>query len=286
MTNQNKVYEIITDRIIQELEKGIVPWRKPFTGLKPANLISRKPYRGVNALLLGLMPYEKPFYLTYKQAIESGGNVRKGEHGHMVVFWKMQEYEKENEKGEIEEKMIPFLRYYYVFNIAQCENIPETKIPQLETREFNVIEKGEEIIQGMPNKPDIVHSCNGTAYYSPIKDIVHLPNKDQYLSDGEYYSTAFHEFAHSTGHQTRLNRFTGDNVLSIFGSEIYSKEELIAELASAFLCAEAGINNTISNSAGYIQGWLGKFHDDKKLLVSATSQAQKASDYILGITPE
>ena len=279
-TGQDKIYEMITDKIIEQLEKGTVPWRLPWNGyIKgfPQNFTSKKEYRGINIFLLKLAMRSTPYWVTFKQAADLKGRVKKGEKGFPVVFWKWLE---STDKETGEKKQVPLLRYYTVFNLDQCEGIELPEIDQPETREFSPIEKAEKIIADMPNRPIINHN-EARAYYRPSADMVNMPKKELFLTDAEYYSTMFHELAHSTGHISRLNR-ESELKNHMFGSADYSKEELIAEMGAAFLCAESSIENeTIENSAAYIAGWLRKFKDDKKILIQAAGKAQKAADYIL-----
>ncbi len=282
-------YQVITDRICELLEKGEIPWQKPWNAGAdmPRNLASKKEYRGVNPFLLASMRFTSPYWLTFKQAKELGGAVKAGEKGTPVVFWKWIEKKDPHRKpGEVVEK-IPFLRYYTVFNLTQCDGIPEEKVPVLDekTRSFNPIEQAERIVSGMPQKP-IVEHLESRAYYCPLSDTVNLPKKDLFKSNEEFYSTLFHELVHSTGHERRLNRRNSLEPRS-FGSNDYSKEELCAEMGSAFLCGESGIvERVIDNSAAYIQGWLKRLRCDKKFLIHAAAQAQKASDFILCKSPE
>ena len=266
------VYEIVTNRIIQQLENNVIPWKKPWKTRHqlPVNWKTQKPYRGINLFLL-----EPGEYLSFKQVKEAGGRVKKGEKGHLVVFWKW--IEKENEDGETES--FPLLRYYYVFEInTQCEGI-ESKQPG-GGFDHNPIEEAEQIVQRCPNPPEIVHAPN-KAVYVPALDRISLPPLSDFENPHEYYSTLFHELIHSTGHPKRLNRPEIANP-DTFGSESYSKEELVAEFGAAFLCAYTGIDSsTIGNSTAYIQGWLKALRNDKKLAVYAASRAQKAVDYIL-----
>ena len=248
------------------------------------NLISKKAYRGINVFLLGCAGFTSPYWLTFKQAKELGGSVKKGERGNIVVFWKWLFKEEEQENGEIEEVKIPMLRYYTVFNVDQCEGIPADIIPALDdnTNTLEPIEAAEQLISSMPLCPSISYGGN-RAFYSPSADRVQLPALEQYEIAEEYYSTAFHELAHSTGHKSRLNRkeITSHNP---FGSKEYSKEELTAEMTASYLCAVTGIEQaTIENSAAYIQGWLKKLKDDRKMIVYAAAAAQKAADFIRGI---
>lgn len=276
---KKSVADIITEQIISKLEQGEIPWRKPWNGaaLAPRNLTTGKPYRGINAFLLACAGFSSPYYLTFKQAQEKGGNIKAGSKGLPVVFWSTVEVE-DRETGE--EKEIPFMRYYTVFNIEQCEGIEAPVIVQLE-REFNPIEEAERIISEMPRCPEI--RTGNKASYSPVFDYVTVPKKELFHVDEAFYSTLFHELGHSTGHVSRLGR-KGVTETSFFGSHEYSKEELVAEMTSAFLCGESGIiQSTIDNSAAYIQGWLKalKGKDNKGMVIWAAAQAQKATDFIL-----
>ena len=282
------IYAIVTDKIINLLEQGIVPWRRPWTatGL-PRNLVSKKPYRGINHFLLSASKYVSPFWLTIRQANELGGHVRKGEESAIVVFWKVEDAKQstadlDNEETDGKTHRRFLLRYYRVFNLEQCE-LPQTlldKLPKIEMHEHNPIEAAERIIAGMLNPPEIQHA-GSKAFYSPTTDRITLPPREFFASAEEYYATALHETVHSTGSQKRLAR-EGVCEAAPFGSPVYSKEELCAEMGAAFLCAEAGISNAvIDNQAAYVAGWLKKLRDDRRLLVTAAAQAQRASDYIL-----
>ena len=282
------VYAIVTEKIINLLESGVVPWRRPWTstGL-PRNLVSKKPYRGVNVFLLSASKYVSPFWLTYRQANELGGHVRKGEESTIVVFWKVGDL-KENAEDADHEQPEPktrrrfLLRYYRVWNLEQCE-LPQAvldKLPKIETHEHDPIEAAERIIAAMPEPPEIQHA-GSKAFYSPITDRITLPSRELFASAEEYYATALHETVHSTGHQKRLAR-EGICEVAPFGFAVYSKEELCAEMGAAYLCAQAGISTVvIDNQAAYVAGWLKKLRDDRKLLIHAAAQAQHAADYVL-----
>ncbi|MDA2930432.1 ArdC-like ssDNA-binding domain-containing protein, partial [Acidobacteria bacterium AH-259-O06] len=239
----NKAYQIITDRIIKNLEQGTVPWHQPWSTEMPKNLISKKAYKGINVFLLGAGRYANPYWLTFKQAKQLGGHVRQGERSTPVVFWKWLEREQENpETGETETVSLPLLRYYNVFNVDQCEDIPAEKIPPLENpRDFHPINEAEKTVQDMPQCPKIEHRT-AQAYYRPSVDTVNMPSAELFRSAEEYYSTLFHELTHSTGHQSRLNRLDTDN-LAPFRSKDYSQEELVAEMGAAFLCGHCRIEN-------------------------------------------
>ncbi|MDP4084700.1 MAG: zincin-like metallopeptidase domain-containing protein [Bacillota bacterium] len=271
MAEKLNVYEIVTQKIIEQLEKGVIPWRKPWVNANAVNWVTQKPYRGINTMLLS--PGE---YATFKQISEAGGKVKKGAKSEIVVFWKW--LEKENEEGKTEK--IPLLRFYRVFEInTQVEGLNSKR--EVVTFEHNPVEKGENIHKGYINSPSYsFHS--GKAYYLPGRDHINVPPLKDYKNPHEYYSTLFHEMVHSTGNQSRLAR-SGILEKASFGDEIYSREELIAEMGAAMLCGVAGIDNsTIENSASYINSWLRALKDDKRLVIQAASQAQKAADYILG----
>jgi antirestriction protein ArdC len=270
------VYEIITNQILAELEKGEVPWRKPWHSLPPANLITKKPYRGINVFLLGFSGYGSQFWLTFNQAKRLGGNIRKGQHGTKIIFWKCKTRETESADGEIEERKSAFLRYYTVFNLEQTEGLSAL----LTLPPAFPIESAEEIVKGMPNPP--VFEQDSRAAYIPSRDTVTMPSRAAFDSQAEYYSTLFHELVHSTGHGKRLGR-DGIEKIQPFGSEDYSKEELVAEMGSAMLCGVAGIEQaTIGNSAAYLHGWINRLRADSRLVIAVARAAQEAADYIRG----
>ena len=279
-------YQIITDKIIAMLEKGTVPWRKPWGQSTldgaPINLVSQKPYRGINVFLLASSGYDSPYWLSFNQAKQCGGHVNKGERSSMIVFWNWIDKEtgKTDSKGQQVVDHIPFLRYYNVFNVNQCD-LPEGAVPSLPDKPaIEPIAACETIIHDMPDKPAISHNGGNRAYYRKTTDSVHMPDRSRFEKQEEYYSTLFHELTHSTGHPSRLNRqtLTGNNR---FGGENYSREELVAEMGAAFLCGTAGIETqTLDNSGAYIASWLRALKDDNRLVVVAAAQAQKAADYI------
>ena len=274
--SRTSVYERISERVIELLSQGTVPWHKPWNVKRgfPCNLVSKKAYRGINVFLLHAMNYESPFWLTFHQAQQLGGNVRKGEKACPVVFWKHYETE---DKTTGEEIKIPVLRFYYVFNVAQCEGF--SGLPDLTL--MTTTTKPAEIVEKMPQRPGIKHGM-AKAFYSPGEDFVGMPNRERFTSEDEYFCALFHELTHSTGHESRLNR-AGITEHNGFGSGEYSKEELVAEMGAAFLCGQAGIaERTLNNSAAYLQNWLEALRNDKKLIVQAAAQAQKAADFILG----
>ena len=285
------VYQIVTDQVISLLEQGKIPWQKPWRGGAagmPKNAISKKPYRGVNVFLLGMkaefLGYDSPYWLTYKQASELGGNVKKGEKSTLVIFWKPLEKDNPDKPDSPDRYMV--LRYYNVFNVVQCENLNADRLPadaidDTPDIDFDPIDACENVVKHFIKRPEIFHN-EQRAYYSPGKDIVNLPRPETFTDEQSYYATLFHELTHSTGHERRLNR-QGIADKAAFGSNTYSKEELVAEMGAAFLCGVCEIENrTIENTVAYLQGWLSKLKSDKRLIVQAAAQAQKATDYILG----
>lgn len=278
---RNIINEMITQRMIERIQTtGELPWHKPWVSqdARPQNLISHKPYRGVNTFLLHMMGYAQPFFLTMKQVNGLGGHVRKGEKSMPVIFWKFMDADKNDPAS----KSYAILRYYHVFNVAQCDGIPEGKVPTLETpdRESNSINDAEQLLADMPNKPAIKYGRSYAAY-SPLGDEVRMPSPEMFLSDEAFYSTLFHELTHSTGHQSRLAR-KGITEINRFRSHEYSKEELVAEMGAAFLCGHCGILPEVQdNSAAYLNCWLERLKADSSMLITAGQQAQKAYDFIV-----
>ena len=275
-----KVYEIVTQKILQSLEDGVVPWHKPWKSLYnvrlPHNIVSKKGYRGINVFLLAFAPYDSPYWLTFNQCKKLGGKVTKGEKSRLVVFWKIYDKEVEvNGENELQKRYI--LRYYNVFNTEQCEDLDMSKVEnEVNQLDFNPIASCEEIVENMKNCPTI--KTGSQASYNRASDVVTVPKKESFESEAEYYCTLFHEIAHSTQHISRLDRdkTKEDNT--------YSMEELVAEMTSAMLCGVAGIENQIiNNSAAYIKDWSKQFKDNDKMVVEAAQKAQKAADYILGV---
>jgi antirestriction protein ArdC len=281
-------YQIVTDAIIRQLELGVCPWRKPWTTQFPKSLRSLREYRGLNVLMLASQGYASPYWLTFNQAKQLGGHVRQGEHSTLVTFWKRSPYKvKDKETGEDETRNGFLLRYYRVFNLCQTEGIAEklglSVTAETDSNRVPSIEACEKIVAEMRLAPKREQS--NAAWYRPLTDTVGMPNRDTFHSSEEFYSTLFHELAHSTGHPSRVGRDGIENVNS-FASESYSKEELIAEMSSAFLCGVAGISPAvIQNSASYLQSWISRLRGDARLLISAASHAQKAADYILNRKP-
>lgn len=275
------IYTMITDRIIAELSNGVIPWHKPWAGGSDVALSHNtgKPYSLVNQLLLG-KPGE---YLTYKQAEAAGGHVKKGARGSFVVFWKpVQSDEIDPKTGK--PHTFPVLKYYNVFHLDDCEGI-SPKWTQQVCNDNNPIESAQAVFNSYIQREGILleQTDSTRAYYSPVSDMIHLPRFEQFDSAAAFYDVAFHEATHSTGHTSRLNRLGGISPAP-FGSEDYSKEELVAEIGSAAIMHRLGIetDETFRNNAAYIQSWLQALNDDKRMIVSAASKAEKAMAYIMG----
>lgn len=275
------IYEKVTSIIIEKLEAGTVPWRQPWTDLgPPMNLLTRRHYSGINYLMLSCLPYEQPYYLTYNQVKCTGGKVRQGEKGHIIVFRK--QTESVDEKTSKVSKQFKSL-YYFVFNVAQCTELPDSLFPPHPAKRDNdPIKRCEWVVEGYETCPDIHHG-DADAYYIPSQDFVNVPWLHLFETSEAYYSVLFHELIHSTGHVSRLNRseVMGDKD---FGSVPYSIEELVAEIGACYLNAYCKIPfETMDNNAAYIENWLKPLKRDKKFIIHASHRAQKAVDYILGI---
>lgn len=301
METKMNIYAMVTERIIKQLEKGIVPWQRPWSGASLAdggaiNYCTRKPYSYLNQLLLG----RDGEWLTFKQVKALGGRIKKGAKGGMVVYYSVlskQKQEKENEEGEKETQTVtnlhlcPILKYYHVFHISDCTGI-ESKIKEVQPNDnIKPVDAAEDIINGYVSRESGLTFQNdkvsGNAYYSPSKDLVVVPKLSQYEIVEEYYSTTFHELTHSTMHPNRCNR-KSEMKSSMFGGEDYSREELVAELGSAMLCNAAGLDcdKAFKNSVAYIQGWLKQLKNDNKMIIWASSRAEKAAKYIMNIKDE
>lgn len=281
----SKVYETVTNQIIEEMEKGIIPWHKPWTAISGAyNAKSKRFYGFMNQMILG-----KPgAYASFKQWNELGAKIKKGEHAYTIMEWfskKIEWTSKDEETGE--ETKHSYLRWYPrtypVFHQSQVEG---WTAPEIETiKPADPIAEAEEVIENYKVFSGIreikTDEMSDKAFYSPTFDYIQVPMKEQYKNINEYYSTLFHEMTHSTGHTSRLDR--GLNVkLAAFGSNDYSKEELVAELGSAMIMTRLGIDTpeTFQNSTAYLQGWLKALKNDKSLLISAASHAEAATRYI------
>ena len=297
--NRVTVYERVTERVTELLEQGVVPWQKPWHAKvgPPRNGVSGRFYRGLNVFMLSHAGFESPWWFTPKQVNDLGGHIIKGEKVSWVHFFKpwipkgdpADSLEVETDEVEISTRRpILIIRAYRVVNLDQCAGPGidkfRAKHPLAEgpvNNDNDAIAACEQIVADMPQRPGIRYGGD-KAFYRPWTDTVHMPRRNTFTSSEAFYSVLFHELSHSTGHEDRLNRKTLTDGTP-FGSATYSKEELVAEMGAAFLCATAGIDDpTIQNSAAYIHGWLKFLKADPKALVIAGAQAQKASDFVLG----
>ena len=282
-----KAYDIVNDFIINSIEQGgILPWQRSwkcegndFNAYY--NFVTKKPYSGINTIVLSIasLNFSKPYFLTYNQVKKLGGNIVKGSKGFPVIYFNIVEKE-DKETGN--KRKIPFAKYSTVFNVEQCTGLDlssiETKEIKETKEEFVKLKKCEEIVENYKG-PSIEHGGNKACYNFGL-DLVKMPEQRLFNSSEEYYSTLFHELGHSTGHKDRLNREFG----SSFGDHKYSKEELVAEFTSCYLCTVSGIDkHVISNSVSYINSWLEVLKSDKRLLVQASKKAQESANLILGV---
>lgn len=251
------IYSTVTARILEALAGGVVPWRKPWRGgdALPANAVTNRPYRGINLFLLSMAPFSDHRWLTFQQAHGLGGHVRKGARSSIAIFWK--KWEIRNSVGPEREsapQVVPLLRFYRVFNVEQCEDLAiADPAGWSASTSHERIARAEAVVRSMPHPPAIrEEGC--AAWYNPKLDLVQVPPLRTFETVDAYYSTLLHELAHATGHESRLKR-PGVTDTAMFGSVEYSREELVAELGSAFCCASLGLDNSlVENSASYIEG--------------------------------
>lgn len=277
MKSRQQIYEVVTNKIIAKLEKGTIPWKKEWAGsfTGPLNFRTSKPYRGINFWNLSTYDFKSPAWLTFNQIRQMGFKLEKGSKSASVLFWKLVEVQDEATR---ELKNIPYPRIYKVFNTDQVVGLEYN--PSIATHQPHLA--SEEIIRSYKSSPKIKASINGRCYYQPNIDEVRMVPLSQFHNPEAYYGTLFHELIHSTGHSKRLDRGL-DKDPHLFGDDSYRKEELIAEMGAAQLCAIAGISQeTIDNSAAYINGWLNVLKNDQQLLIQASQKAQLAADYVLG----
>lgn len=273
------VYEIVTERILAELEKGKIPWEKPWIGGIdcPIKHTTGEPYSILNQILLG----EPGEYLTLNQCNKEGGRIKKGAKAKLVVFWKI--LEKEDEKSKMQK--IPVLRYYNVFHINDCEGIKPKFEREQHPNGATKAQNAENIVSEYSSRTnlEISHANQLQAYYMPRKHLVNIPDMDRFKSTEGYYSTFFHELVHSTGNKKLLNRFPDDAKQAAFGSDSYSREELVAEIGANMLLhsMEMDTDKSNRNSVAYVQSWLHALKNDKRLIVSAAGHAEKAVKLIL-----
>jgi antirestriction protein ArdC len=280
-TTRPDVYQIVTDRVIAALEAGQIAWRKPWHaayGL-PRNYVSGRAYTGINAFLLHLVG-GTPFFLTFRQAKDLGGSIRKGAKGMPVIYYNVTT---RTDKQTGEEEKMPFIKYYTVFSVDDVEGVDIVLPEQPQDRAHEPLAAAEALVAGWATCPRIEHG-GAQAYYAPGPDVVNVPRPETFTSGEAYYATLFHELTHATGHPSRLDRPDLAEALRPGGRAGYAREELTAEMGAAFLCGHAGLNPsaTLENTAAYLQFWLEQLRGDKKLVVQAASRAQRAAELILG----
>lgn len=272
------VYEMVTDRILEKLKEGKIPWKKCWKSASSYayNRVSKKPYSLLNQLLLS----KNGEYASFKQWKKLGGHIKKGAKGEIVVFWKWLKKEKEDENGESTLERIPVLKYYTVFHISQVEGVDPLEKEDLSVSLFESIECAEEIKEDYLNREHIAFEENKftEASYSPANDKIEVPTGERFQKPEEYYATLFHEMVHSTGHPSRLNR----DLSGRFGSKKYAAEELVAEIGSAILLSQTGIETdaTFENSTAYVQSWIAHLKNDSRMIVLASGKAEKAVNFI------
>ena len=291
------LYQEVTNKIIKKLEEGTAPWRCSWSRYGMAkNYVSGNTYRGINAFLMNFLPaHPIPYYLSFKQAKDLGGHVKKGSKAEKVYFFKS--YYKDSDGKSISEdqatqlqgtgekiQFIPFLKSYSVFNIADVEGV-EFEIPELKAQQdHDTNDVCEAVIAAIKNPPQFVEEDHNGAWYSPRHDKLNMPPLGSFEGPEEYYCVKFHELTHASGHVTRLNREGITGKVKRDSAE-YAREELIAEMGASFLCAATGIDvgHVTDNSAAYIASWLKRLNNDKTLVLKAAAGAQKAADYLLNI---
>jgi antirestriction protein ArdC len=280
------LYADVSARIVAELETGAAPWIKPWSATAgmntPCNAVTNRPYSGCNVVLLWMAQgagYRTPRFVTFKQALELGGNVRKGEHGTKVYFVKkLAVQDRDRPDDETATRIVPMLREYTVFNVDQCENLPARVTTPSTVKPRNRDERDTTIDEFLACSGASIREGFGEAYYRPGDDFISLPRFEAFKSAAHFYCVAFHECGHWTGHKSRLDR----DLRHRFGERAYAAEELVAELCAAFLCAEFSIDGDLRH-AGYIQSWIGLLKADSRAFFTAASKAQAAADYLRGL---
>ena len=278
------IYTEVSARIVAELERGAAPWIRPWSATAgqnvPQNAVTNRPYSGCNVILLWLARsrgFATPRFLTFKQAQEAGGNVRKGEHGTKVYFVKQLQI-KDSDANEAETHFIPMLREYTVFNVDQCEGLPDRVRAGKPMRVRNPDTRDSLADEFLSATGADIREGNGEAYFVSSQDFISMPAFQAFKGADHFYNVAFHELTHWTGHKSRLDR----DLKNRFGSRDYAAEELVAELGAAFLSAEFGFDGDVRN-AGYIATWIELLKSDKRAFFTACSKASKAADYLRGL---
>jgi len=276
------IYKTVTDKIIAELEQGVAPWVKPWTTVEdpiPRNGLTQRPYRGINTLVLGMEQlahgYSSNQWLTFRQALQAGGHVRKGEKSSTIVYYEPRVVGTDTDESESETstRVIPLLKVFNVFNLDQIAQLPDSFGQQPSEAAFDSSALADQVLE---HSGAVIHHQGFKAMYVPSKDAIYLPLPQHFADAAGYYSTALHELTHWTGHPSRLKR----SLAGRFGDAAYAAEELIAELGSSFLCAHCRIDGQLQH-ASYIDAWLNVLQRDARAIFTAAAQAQKAADYLL-----
>jgi antirestriction protein ArdC len=283
--HKRDLYHEVTARILAELQSGAAPWIKPWSATPgmnhPHNAATSRPYSGCNVVLLWMAlqrhGWAVPRFMTFKQAIELGGHVRKGEHGSKVYFVKRLEVRDKDATEDEDTRIIPMMREYTVFNVAQCEGLPDRVLAPATRAPRNKDQRDGLADEFLGATRAEIREGNGEAYYVPSRDFISLPAFACFRNADNFYSTAFHELGHWTGHASRLDRSEG--MKSRFGDRAYAAEELVAELCAAFLCAEFDMDGELRH-AGYIGNWIALLKSDSRAFFTACSKAQAAADYL------
>ena len=280
------LYAEVSARIVAELEAGAAPWVKPWSSTPgantPCNAVTNRPYSGCNVVLLWMAHaagYRAPRFLTFKQALELGGHVRKGERGTKVYFVKQLQIRDDGAGDNALTRLVPMMREYTVFNVDQCENLPDSVTAGKPARVRNPDTRDALADAFLHSSGADIREGHGEAYYVPSRDFISMPAFGAFKGADHFYNVAFHELTHWTAHKSRLDR----DLKNRFGSHNYAAEELIAELGAAFLSAEFGFDGDVRN-AGYIATWIDLLKADKRAFFTACSRASKAADYIRGLT--
>ena len=274
MSRVDSLYQQITEKIVASVESGALPWRRPWTSLRPRNLKGRG-YRGINRLVLGMAPHEDPRWATFNQVSALGGHVSKGERGTQIQLW----LRDEDENGR--ERLVS--RVYTVFNLEQCDGLDVPSLGRANSDRPLGIDAADAILKGYPDPPTLRYSPDRACYVSSIDEVL-MPAPTAFEGLERFYGTLFHELIHSTGHPKRLAR-DGVTQMDGYGTERYAYEELIAEMGAAFLCSEAGIDADLDQPAAYVSSWLNALRRDSRMIVRAAGQAERACDWIVGRSP-
>lgn len=290
--NKAEIENKVTDTLVASLEAGVAPWQQGWIDrIAPMNVVSGRPYRGLNWLTLACAAdrsgYVSPFWLTYKQATERGGQVRKGEKGTAIVFWKIANWT----DADGDDRSAPLLRYYTVFNADQCDGLELPDVPNRTDVDLTEIASVRDHVlnvwratgNSLPHFIDdmkTVSVANGQPHYSPLLDYIMLPDDHLFKTVADYAAALLHEAAHATGHESRLHRWDGKR--HEFGCRDYAEEELVAEIGACMIAARLGITISTDNSAAYLRSWLGRLKNDRTMLITAAQRAQKAADWVCG----